>query len=189
MGLQISSGLLIEFKENKPEGYEYYKAELEKVNKLLLENDIEAHQETEDKELETLALGGMPFAYLHYLRRFFAYNMVHEDWTPEVFDSAAEPTDDPILEEESMMMYSHLLTHSDSAGFYIPQEFDEIIFETDETPVQGGIIGSSYRLLKELKEIASKLGVILDKNDQVTNRDAIKDDIFNNRDFWIEKEV
>ncbi|RXG32294.1 hypothetical protein [Leeuwenhoekiella marinoflava] len=83
-----------------------------------------------------MILDGILYGNIHYLRRFFAYNLVHDEWTPEVFDSEANPADDSILENESSSMYSHLLTHSDCEEFYIPQEFDDIIFETKETPVK-----------------------------------------------------
>ena len=68
--------------------------------------------------------------------------------------------DDAYVEEESMMMTSHLLCHSDSEGYYIPVDFQDVIFD-DTLP--GGMLGSSQRLREELIEVAPKLGISINQ--------------------------
>ncbi|MDO6490860.1 MULTISPECIES: hypothetical protein [unclassified Cellulophaga] len=189
MGLTITSGILADFIKNEPEGYEAYKAEFEQVNKLLELNGYKIHLEPNKLDVEPLNVGGFPYSFLHYLRRFFAYHMNNENWTPTPFDENLDPAADAIVEEETSMFYSHLLVHSDCVGYYIPIDFEDVIFDTDEYPVPGAMIGSSYGLLTDLKSVAKKLGVELNENLEVQSKETLYKTIDNQGDFWIEKIV
>ena len=189
MGLSITSGILADFLENEPEGYEAYKIEFEQLNKLLELNGYKPHIEPSKLDVDPIHVGGFPYSFLHYLRRFFAYYMNDEDWVVKPFDTELDPANDPIVEEESSMFYSHLLVHSDCEGYYIPIDFEEVIFDTDEITVPGAMVGSSFGLLTDLKSIAEKLGVELNEKLEVQNKEDLYKTIDDQGDFWIEKMV
>lgn len=189
MGLTISTGILADFKDNEPEGYEAYKVIFDNINIILTENNVEPYQEPDAMETEPLQFGGFPYRFLHHLRRFLAHAWENEDndnWVPTPFSPEEEPEGDAILEDHYSYMSSHLLTHSDAEGFYLPIELPEVLFDTDENPVPGAMIGSSYSLLKELKSLTPHLGIGLDENNSITNVDELNTIIKNESDFWIE---
>jgi len=191
MGLTISSGILVDFKENEPEGYEAYKVIFDNINTILIKNGVETYQEPNEMEIEPLQFGGFPYSFLHHLRRFAAHVWEHKDnenwdWTPTPFSPEEEPEGDAILEDHYSYMSSHLLTHSDAEGFYIPVALPEVLFDTDKAPVPGAMIGSSYDLLKELKSLTKHLGIGLDENNDVTNIDELNKIVADEGDFWIE---
>jgi len=191
MGLTISSGILADYKENEPEGYEAYKVIFENINTILIKNGVETYQEPDEMEIEPLQFGGFSYSFLHHLRRFAAHVWEHKDnencdWKPTPFSIDDEPEADSILEDHYSYMSSHLLTHSDNEGFYIPVELPEVLFDTDEAPVPGAMIGSSYDLLKELKSLTTHLGIGLDENNNLTNIDELNKIVADEGDFWIE---
>lgn len=189
MGLTISSGILVDFIENEPEGYQAYKNIFENINVILASNNLELHQEPDVLEKAPLHVGGFSYSFLHHLRRFLAHTWENEDndaWSPSPFSAEEDPTEDAILEDHYSYMSSHLLTHSDSEGFYLPVELPEVLFSTDEAPVPGAMIGSSYNLLKELKDVTTYLGIKLDENDTITNLSELNTIIENEAPFWIE---
>ena len=101
-----------------------------------------------------------PYSFIHYLRRFYAKTVSQPDWVPVAVAEGEDPASDPVVEDESMMFESHLLCHSDSEGFYLPVEFDEIVTD-DNGRITGGLLCSSYKLLNKLIYIAPKLGIEL----------------------------
>ncbi|MFF5229789.1 hypothetical protein [Dactylosporangium sp. NPDC000521] len=60
---------------------------------------------------------------------------------------AASPSDPP-------GPFDHLIHHSDCEGFYVPVEFGHVIVDEN---VAGGYLGSSVRLLEEVRRIARAL--------------------------------
>lgn len=191
MGLAITSGILADFIENEPEGYQAYKVIFENINNILAKNNIEAHQEPETLDRAPLHSGGFPYVFLHFLKRFAAHvweNRDNEnwDWTPTPFPIDDEPGQDPILEEHYSYLSSHLLTHSDAEGFYLPVELPEVLFDTDENPVPGAMIGSSYDLLSELKSLIKFLNIQLNEDDIISNLPEINQKIQDKGDFWVE---
>ncbi|CKR85698.1 Uncharacterised protein [Mycobacterium tuberculosis] len=58
---------------------------------------------------------------------------------------------------------SHLVCHSDAEGFYVPVDFDEVLYSEpdDDKQLAGGMLGSSYRLRDELVLVAPALGINL----------------------------
>jgi len=189
MGLAITSGILVDFKENEPEGYEAYKTYFDNINIILAKNNVTPHQEPDVLERASLSSGGFPYSFLHYLRRFAAHvweNEGDDNWKPILFSPDDEPGADSILEDHYSYMSSHLLTHSDSEGFYIPVELPEILFDNDEAPVPGAMIGSSYDLLRELKSLTKHLGITLNENNIVSNLPELNEKIQAKGNFWVE---
>lgn len=189
MGLYITSGALASFKEMDEEAFEHYSSVFKNINKLLELNGLTPYNEPEKLEVEPLAVGGFPYDYIHYLRRFYAYCSEYEDWTPTPFSPNSSPSADSIVEDHASLLTCHLICHSDCAGFYVPVEFIDIIFDNDEFLVDGAMIGSSYTLFKELKFIANKLNILLDDDDKIVNLKEINKSINEENDFWREKLV
>jgi hypothetical protein len=81
-------------------------------------------------------------------------------WIAEPLPAGAKPADDQILQGEYRRQASHLLTHSDAEGFYLPIDFKDVLFDRGEG-VPGEMIGSSNRLVEELVFVAPALGIEL----------------------------
>ncbi|SFH69959.1 hypothetical protein SAMN05421753_102129 [Planctomicrobium piriforme] len=193
MGLVVSVGVLADLSENDEEGAAWFRDALEQINEVLVEQGYPEHHEPEQlPEMECRdEVAGYPYLFLHYLRRFYAQASHNPDWEPTPLPEEADPTDDPLLEEQMGQLSSHLLSHSDAEGFYLPLDFTEIIVdETDQDRIVGGLLGSSYRLLEELVSIAPQLGIQLNGN-TLSDEEAekINSDTEAELEFWIEKIV
>jgi hypothetical protein len=190
MGLSISVGMLADLIENDEAGANWLAATLRDINEVLAENDLPTYEEPEQipPMVSRAPVTGCPYSFLHYLRRFYA-NVTHDPkWIPTLTPDGESATDDPVLDQEMYMMSSHLLCHSDSDGFYLPIDFDDIVIDAaggDRIP--GGIVGSSYKLMRELIEIAPALGIKLRggnlSDDEATRINAIA---ASEEGFWIE---
>lgn len=100
--------------------------------------------------------------------------------------------DNGLIDEElTVQMRSHLIVHSDAEGFYLPIDFAEPLFDrTDTHQLPGGILGSSQRLLDELRSIAPWLGITLDPSGGLD--DAAADRLLRVADgdpWWPEKAI
>ncbi|WP_369776513.1 hypothetical protein [Streptomyces sp. R33] len=133
-----------------------------------------------------------PTSHLHHLRRVFALAARGESVTPASATSAEQyERDEDKVFDESTIMSSHLLCHSDSAGFYVPVDFDDPLFLPAEKQVEGGgMVGSSQQLLAELCGFASAIGVRLDRDRHLSDEesarlDTASDDLFHTeRSAW-----
>lgn len=178
MGLGIAVGMLADLLENDEEGAEWTRKALVGVNAVLKKNGLPEHVEpTELPSAEPRSgLLGFPYSWLHYLRRVYAHAAHDDHWAPRRLPPMNDPAADPVLEDETMMMSSHLLCHSDCEGYYVPVEFPEPLFD-DEGLIPGGMLGSSHQLMRELVQVAPVLGIQLANgvlsDDEVRRIDAI----------------
>lgn len=192
MGLAVSVGSLADLNANDPEGAEWLRDALSRVNALLAENNHPAHTEPEDLPAlqSRAALESYPYSFLHYLRRFAAHASEHPNWTPKPFPKSEDPADDPVVERAAAMFDSHLLCHSDCEGFYVPIEFDSPLFSLGKDPVPGGMLGSSQGLMRELVAIAPFLGITLQGNSlSDAEAERINSGLEHEGPFWIESSV
>jgi hypothetical protein len=51
------------------------------------------------------------------------------------------------------------MLHSDAEGYYVPQDFQSVIFPRSELEVPGGMIGSSHRLRAECQQLVDWLEI------------------------------
>ena len=58
--------------------------------------------------------------------------------------------------------YQHLMCHSDCEGYYIPQDFPEVLYPNNELNIPGDMIGSVPRLMNECRALARALNLPLD---------------------------
>src|ERR1700733_12902324 len=131
MGLGINTHFFASMLVNDAEGAEWIQHNLGLVNELLADHGLPPHVEpTQVTTKMRQHCGSFPYSYLHYLRRAFAH--VHEklELTPVADDD--DPTEDPVIEDAATLFDTHLLCHSDAEGYYVPVEFDEVIFDNDE---------------------------------------------------------
>ena len=164
MGLAICVGILADLIENDPESVEHFEADFAAANRKLAEAGLPPHIEPRTlPPLESRApLDGLPYSFIHYLRRAYAHRVTTPGWIATPLPEDTDPTEDETLEDVAHMFESHLLCHSDAEGFYLPVDFEDVIFaEEDETDLPGGMLGSSYRLLEELVLVAPALGITL----------------------------
>jgi hypothetical protein len=116
-------------------------------------------------------VSSFPYSCLHHLRRAYALKVEGQPVTP-VLDGDLKSADQ-FVEDASLMFDSHLLCHSDSAGFYVPVPLAEPLFADAEAGVAGGgMIGSSQGLLDELRRIAPEIGVHLEADGSLSDAEA-----------------
>jgi hypothetical protein len=199
MGLSISIGVLADSIDD-PEDVDWFREEIAQVNQVLSEQGLPQHQEPETlppmpEDRSIWGRASLSYAWIHHLRRIYARIIDDPNWIPIPTPRDESAADDEVVEDLTYMFDSHLLCHSDSEGFYLPIEFDEIIIDDKKQDrIPGGLLGSSYRLMEELILIAPKLGIQLD-NGHLSDAEVVKIDIEieNDREaeegLWIEKIV
>jgi hypothetical protein len=161
VGLSISVGYLAFLSREDPEGVAGLREEFAQINRVLEANGLPSHVEPEQlpELIDRSDLHGMPYSWLHYLRRAVAYaRQQPEEFAP--LTAGEDPSEDDVIEEEQeVFMDSHLVCHSDCDGDYVPVDFDELLWGEDNVP--GGILGSSQRALAEVLLAAPLLGIDL----------------------------
>ena len=167
MGLAIEVGMLADMKTADNEGYAYYKEQFNLLNSLLNDNKLTPHDEPDDIPIFSCNMYG--YSGLHYLRRIAAHLLVNGA-IPEPCNG--QPNHDPVVIEcydeiatmqdarsDDWMRFDHLLCHSDAEGYYVPQDFPEVLFDFNETGIAGAQVGSTNRLLAECNTLANEMGM------------------------------
>jgi hypothetical protein len=189
MGLAVAVGMLSDLLENDPEGAEWLKGAIQSANSLLAANGLPAHVEPTIpfEDASRCSLDSYPYSFLHYLRRIYAHVARDPNWLPQPVEDDEDPAEDPLVEEETMQMQSHLLSHSDAEGFYFPIDFEDVIFD-DGGSLPGGMLGSTQRLIQELITLAPYLGIKL-QNGELSDAEAsrLNEESEAQGPFWIEK--
>lgn len=174
MGLDVAVGMLADLGQNDPEGLQSLEVHFESVNEVLAAAGLPRHVEPVDCEPWGRQMYG--YSGLHYLRRLAAYL---DAGLPLPSPGDRSCADDPVLmayydnvtgKRPSLLKrlfhspprfargFDHLILHSDSEGFYLPQDFPQVLVADDES-LPGGMLGSAPRLLTELDRLASLLGL------------------------------
>jgi len=164
LGLSISVGMLCDLLQNDAEGAEWMEEGLAAANQVLSAAGLPPHIEPRVlPPMSTRAsLCSSPYSFIHHLRRAYAYRLRDASWTAQPLESGTDPTSDRMLEEVLETFESHLICHSDAEGYYVPIDFQDVLFSDGEEPgLPGGMLGSSYRLLEELILVAPALGIQL----------------------------
>lgn len=191
MGLGIIVGILPDLNVADEEGAEHVREYFRGVNEVLVAHGLPAHAEPERLPPLDCRCGvlGFPYSFLHYLRRAYAHRVLDPTWVAAPLPDGERASTDPVIDEVSLDMTSHLLCHSDAEGFYLPIDFADVLFDETER-VPGGMIGSSYRVRDELTVVAPALGIELSNgalSDDVA--EAINRDVENQSGIWIERLV
>lgn len=154
MGLAIGVGVLADLIVHDEEGAQWTRDSIARLNKVLKKRGLAEHNEPEKLPgLSRQSVSSYPYSFLHYLRR--AYACVVEG-KPLRTGEMTERDMDFIQDITIDLMDSHLLSHSDAEGYYVPQDFADPLCD-DSLP--GSFAGSIPRLLKELERVAPVLGI------------------------------
>lgn len=168
MGLNLAVGIIADLLENDEEGAEHFTQEFSILNRYLAAVGLPPHVEPEDCKDWSSDMYG--YSGLHYLRRLAA----HVHYTGKLPDPGDDnAVRDPVLERyytdfshsdpsRAFGAFDHLIIHSDAEGYYLPQDFARVLIPGDDYPISGGLVGSSPRLLEEVRSLAAMLGLPLD---------------------------
>ena len=175
MGLALSVGLLSDLRENDADGYRVVTEYFEAVNKLLSASSLPPHSEPLDVEPWGADMYG--YSGLHYLRRLAAYvdsgpglpppgdgNSLNDIRLKAYFEAVVGSAPAGWLKRLSgrprfKRAFDHLILHSDAEGFYLPQDFPQVLFAPEGANIPGGMLGSTQRLLAECDRLARLLEI------------------------------
>ncbi len=167
MGLAVGVGLFGDEKRD-----ESRRGDLKAINEVLQDRGLPTHAggPVVGTEASRATVNSFPYSWLHYLRRFAAHVMRDPRWVPFPIQPGEDPAEDPVLRQLYAEMKSHLLCHSDREGYYLPQDFEELLVERAKLP--GDVVGSSYQLRRELIEISEVLEIRLDDDGELSDEEA-----------------
>jgi hypothetical protein len=169
---------------------EHFDDDLALINEILQENGLPPHREPDlpPRVRMRAAVTTVSYSNLHYLRRLQAHVLQQgaEDpsWRPTPC-SDEEPWKDPAVDEElCVYLRSHLILHADSEGYYVPVDFNDVLYGAPG----GDMLGSSQRLLAEMRQLAPYLDIRLDAGGNLPDAEAQRLNRHDERDpFWREK--
>ena len=156
MGLNVHLGL-----DPQNEDGEYathLKQQLPVINRLLKKHGIPPYKDPEGsmQEKSRVTSDGLSYSAIHHLRLAAVRRRKDAQFLANPLAAGKDPTEETDYEDHEFDF--HLLCHSDCEGFYVPFKFPEVLFDdTDE--LSGDILGSSFRLLDELIDVAPALGI------------------------------
>ncbi len=177
MGLCVCVGYYADLVTVDEEGANWFRNEVERLNRFLESAGLSPHTEPENCPDWSADMFG--YSGLHYLRRIAAHLELGAT-LPE--PGGADAPEDPVLQEyyksvsnsgasfwkslfgrkAANRAFDHLINHSDAEGFYVPQDFPDVLLPPEDLEIPGGLVGSSVRLLEETRVLAEQLELPLD---------------------------
>ncbi|MGW4383926.1 hypothetical protein [Kitasatospora sp. NPDC004531] len=157
MGLDVVVGALIGAEQDTAD---WFREECATIRAVLEREGLPGWQEPESGQ----QFGDRVWGYsgLHTLRRLAAH-LAATGQLPEPLAEGERASEDRELREayddipdDPAGPFDHLIHHSDCEGYYVPVDFGPVL--VDEEPA-GGMLGSSVRLLAELRVVAEALGL------------------------------
>lgn len=187
MGMYISVGLLLD-RDLDEEYLQSLEADFDSINEALRAAGLPEHQEPRldpkfsipihaPADAEPWSVRAYEFNVgMNYLCRLAVYL-----WDGQPLPPPGDPRLVPEVETEPLLedyllcsmgdnggkgpRFDHLLFHWITDGFYLPMDFEEVIYpEVDLSDETGGMIGSSPRLKAELEILAQALKLPLDQD-------------------------
>ena len=169
MTLAIDIGILAWTLDEDPEAAGWFEEDLAVVNRVLAAQRIRPHEEPRELPDEAwdsrAASDGIGYVALALLRRAFAHRALDPAWVAKPLPDGEDPAADPVLEGATESFESHLLSHDDAEGWYVPVDFPLVVTSDEDDDLPGGLLGSSQRLLAELRLVAPALGITLEGGD------------------------
>lgn len=147
--------------------------DLSAINRVLVEAGLPEHVEPETLPEYTLRveINHLGTTWLHHLRRLQARVLLDPSWTHQPCTDDDEPWNDSAIDDElTVYIRSHLIVHADTEGYYVPIEFDDVLYGAPG----GSMLGSSQRLLAELRQLAPYLGIVLDAEGNLSDAEAAR---------------
>jgi hypothetical protein len=183
MGLDIGVGWLAEAARDSDD-LEAFNKTFELLNEVLAEAGMPPHREPLDITNEQMFSAQMwGYGGLHAIRRLAAFYAC-EGYLPPP-GRLESYSNDPMIERlyqyqqrhflgrsgnflkrwlspgKTPPKFQHLFWHSDCEGFYLPEDFEQVILDKADPQRTGigGMVGSSPRLLKECLELAQLISL------------------------------
>ncbi|UAY37933.1 hypothetical protein LAJ61_04550 [Moraxella osloensis] len=158
MSLYIGVNKLAEMKQLEEEGFAHYQQVFSHLNQVLKDKGLPTYREPDEPiaEKSRAPLKSFPYLWLHYLR-WVEVQISHNPQT------RLTPINDDELRANLQdvdyvdFMDDPLINHADNEGYYLPVDFDEVLYDK----AQNQDIGSSQQLMAVLQDIASYLGIQL----------------------------
>ncbi|MFD6399724.1 hypothetical protein [Nocardia sp. NPDC060249] len=146
-----------------PEYLDALTDQLRALSELLVQEGLTPHNEprTAGPAVDRARIGSVPYSFVHYLRRAYARAREYPEQPLTPVADGDRASDDPTINLVGSTFDSHLICHSDCEGFYVPVEFDEVLFVGEDVDIAGGMVGSSQALVRELVYVAPYLGIAL----------------------------
>ncbi|MEM9538104.1 MAG: hypothetical protein AAGA60_01185 [Cyanobacteria bacterium P01_E01_bin.42] len=146
--------------ESHLEYQQYLEKTLKKISNFLIDLGWKEWEEPKNIKIQRRSvMNSFPYRDWYHLRRRYAYikdgqgNIKFQEEDEQDIDNVVERWTIPSL---------HLMYHSDYNGYYIPIDFPEVLEIPD---IDDSCVGSSIRLLEELKEIAPYLDIQMNGDD------------------------
>jgi len=181
MGLTASIGLLDSMRGN-PDALASFRTRFTAVNDVLRAAGLPEHEEPAElpPHVYRSELDSIGWDWLHCLRRLHALVLQGIEPTPPPEDYPPRELD-PVLDLElSVHQRSHLIVHSDAQGWYVPIDFRDVLYGD----VPGRILGSSPRLLAELRTLAAPLDIPLGPDGSLDDAAAARLNAVTDSDPW-----
>jgi hypothetical protein len=185
MGLDIGVGVLAQARrEVGDEAFADLNRPYVHLNEILRAHGLPPHHEPLDiKEADVFEAPMWSYSGLHMVRRLAAFWAVLGR-LPTTAECEVEASTDPILERQFELSnprfnrrkrrgvferlfsgkpetprFQHLLWHSDCEGFYVPQDFANVLLDEPDSNREsiGGMVGSTQALLRECRELAAAI--------------------------------
>ncbi|MER6345043.1 hypothetical protein ACWC10_06300 [Streptomyces sp. NPDC001595] len=141
---------------------ETLRAEFVGIAELLERAGARQWAEPDPVEAEAAEFEMWGYSGLHAVRRL-AVHLEADGRLPEPLHEGRRATDDPLLSKvyqtlpgDPPGLFDHLIHHSDAEGYYVPVDFTHVIADSK---APGGYLGSSVRLLTEVRRLAEALGL------------------------------
>ena len=175
MSLGLEVGILADQKQYDHEGFQAYRQQFDAINHCLASIDLPIHEEPVECAISSWEmLNGI--SSLYYARRLAAYlelegklptcgndDAIRDPMLNQYYIRAGHPNGfnpySPPVYNHLHGSFDHLILHADNEGFYLPLKFDQVIYTPEELGIWGGVLGSSYQLLRECQKIASVLEI------------------------------
>jgi hypothetical protein len=161
---------------NDPEGFAYEQSNFKLLNRALKAAGLPEHKEPcTTKQLTPWSVRAYDWNVgMNYLCRLAVYL-----WDGQPLPPPGDPAVVPLPENEPLMdeylsifmgdskanehRFNHLLLHRIGSGYYVPLEFEEVVYPQGKLfDDVGGMIGSSVVLKRELEVLAGELKLALD---------------------------
>ena len=159
MSLSIAINHLGEMKQYDEEGFAYYQQIFAHLNDVLKDNELPAYQEPIEliNEHSRAPITSFPYSFLHYLR-WVEIQLSVNPQSPLIPINSNDELDDKLNSVDFVdFMDNPLINHADNEGYYLPVDFDEVLFDD----VENQSLGSSHHLMAILQDIAPHLGISL----------------------------
>ena len=179
MGLGLEVGVIANLHAlGEADACSPWEEEFSRINEILRRKGLPEHHEPTDlKGASGWSCDMIGYSGLHRLRRVAAHIWARKQLPVPGGD---RPAHDPLVKKyhraagggllqrlfecfggahRSTTNFDHLMLHCDAQGYYLPNDFPEVLFVPEDISIPGVTIGSSIRLANECRILANSLEI------------------------------